>query len=707
MKLQLNPLKSLLLFLVVFSIQIGNAYQQPSEIKTVTVYLDGAEINRETTVKLNSGNSEITLNNLSPYIEESSIQISGLNKASILSINYGINYLSKQKQSDSIVALQDELKTLDEKIQFQNNLISGYNEELSLIQTNKNLGNAIEVVSLEKLKTFATYYRTRITELKNDMNASYSEIKNHQITQIEIQQQLAEFNVEEKTQTGEIKLKLNSDIATSLNLKIKYNIKNAGWFPIYDLKAEKINSPINLEYKAHVFQNSGCDWTDVNLVLSTSDPNTNNEKPTVNPKYLNFISPYSNYNTNRATKSYNYKYNPLVKTVSGVVTSASDGLPMPGATVIEKGTSNGVQTDFDGKYTLKTTSGNAIIYSYVGMDSEELPIHSSIMNLALTENRNQLDEVVITGYASVEKTLTGKIAGINSKGMVGSNSKVRIRGLSSISGNKNVLYVVDGVPYSQNDISRLNPDDIASMDILKDASSTAMYGSRGKNGVILITLKDGEESDKNELGVIIEDGITNTSFKIDKKYTIPSDGDIAVIEIDKFSVPATYNYFAAPILNENVFLTAKIGNWEQYNLLPAEANVYFEGSYSGKTNINPAATTDSLTISLGVDPNIIIKRTQLNDFKKSTFIGSNKIIQKAYEIEIKNNKKSNIQLTLLDRIPKSQNKSIKIDDVETGSSNYNEDKGILKWKINLKPGATEKLKHSYSVKFPKGKRLNL
>tara|TARA_R110002033_G_scaffold38255_1_gene77533 strand:+ start:5439 stop:7373 length:1935 start_codon:yes stop_codon:yes gene_type:complete len=644
MKLQLPPLKLLLLFLVVFSIQIGNAFQQPSEIKTVTVYLDGAEINRETTVKLNSGNSEITLNNLSPYIEESSIQISGLNKASILSINYGINYLSKQKQSDSIVALQDELKTLDEKIQFQNNLISGYNEELSLIQTNKNLGNATEVVSLEKLKTFATYYRTRITELKNDMNTSYSKIRNHQKTQTEIQQQLAEFNVEEKTQTGEIKLKLNSEVATALNLKIKYNIKNAGWFPIYDLKAEKINSPINLEYKAHVFQNSGCDWTDVNLVLSTSDPNTNNEKPTVNPKYLNFISPYSNYNTNRATKSYNYKYNPLVKTVSGVVTSASDGLPMPGATVIEKGTSNGVQTDFDGKYTLKTTSGNAIIYSYVGMDSEELPIHSSIINVALDDNNN-LDEVVVIGYSTTKKEAYGASEHINK-------------------------------------VQQMIDEDFDDQPYAEPISYTAT-------------------------GNIIEEGITNTSFKIDKKYTIPSDGDIAVIEIDEFSVPATYNYFAAPILNENVFLTAKIGNWEQYNLLPAEANVYFEGSYSGKTNINPAATTDSLTISLGVDPNIIIKRTQLNDFKKSTFIGSNKIIQKAYEIEIKNNKKSNIQLTLLDRIPKSQNKSIKIDDVETGSSNYNEDKGILKWKINLKPGATEKLKHSYSVKFPKGKRLNL
>ncbi|WP_299099836.1 mucoidy inhibitor MuiA family protein [uncultured Winogradskyella sp.] len=681
----------LLVFILIVN-QFGYSQQQNSKIKNVTVYLDGAEINREASVKLNSGKSIITLNNLSPYIEENSIQISGLDTATILSINYGINYLTKKKPSDSIVSLQNELKKIEEKIQYQNNLISGYNEELSLIQNNKKLGNANEVVSLEKLKSFATYYRTRITELKTDINTSRSKIKDIQQTEVKIQQQLAEFNVEDKTQTGEIKLKLNSEIASTLNLKIKYNIKNAGWFPIYDLKAEKIYSPINLEYKAHVFQNSGCDWTDVNLVLSTSDPNTNNEKPMVNPKYLNFISPYSQYNTSRATKSYNYKYNPLVKTVSGVVTLASDGLPVPGVSVIEKGTSNGVQTDFDGKYTLNTTSGNTIVYSYVGMSSEELPIHSSIMNVTLTENRNSLDEVVVIGYGTTtNEALSGAVAG------------VKIRGNSSMITNKKAFYVVDGVPVSANDVSRLNPDNIASMDILKDAASTAIYGSRGANGVILISTK----TNKNEFGVITEEGITNTNFKIDKKHSIPSDGDVVVIEIDKFSVPANYTYFAAPVLNENVFLTAKIGNWEQYNLLPAEANVYFEGSYSGKTNINPAATTDSLTVSLGVDPNIVVKRTQLNDYKKSTFIGNNKVVQKAYEIEIKNNKTSNVLLTLLDRIPKSQNKSIKIDDIDTGTSNYNEDKGILKWRLNLKASETEKLKHAYSIKFPKGKRINL
>ena len=180
-----------------------------------------------------------------------------------------------------------------------------------------------------------------------------------------------------------------------------------------------------------------------------------------------------------------------------------------------------------------------------------------------------------------------------------------------------------------------------------------------------------------------------------------------MIEIESYEVPATYSYFAAPVLNENVFLTAKIKNWEQYNLLPAEANVYFEGSYSGKTNINPQSTKKELTISLGTDPNVVVKRTQPTDFKKNAFIGNNKIISKHYEIELKNNKLAAIDLILYDRIPVSQNKDIKIDDIETGSSEYDDKKGVLKWTLNLKANVKETYKFSYTVKYPKYKRVNL
>ena len=697
-------MKTFKLILILVVVQWTNA-QQTSKITDVTVYLDGAEISRQASVNLKSGNSEFTISGLSPHIEESSIQISGLKNASILSINYGINYLSKQNQNDSIEALQAELKSITTKKANQYNLISGYNEELTLIQSNNRLSNETKVVSLEQLKSFATYYRTRITELKMLINKANAVIEDYNQTEVDIKRQLAEFNLDENVETGEIKLKLNADNPTKLDLKITYNIKNAGWFPIYDLKAEKINSPINLEYKAHIFQSSGCDWSDINLVLSTSDPNTNNEKPIVNPKYLNFVS-YGHYQSQRATRSYNYKYNPLVKTVSGVVTAADNGLPLPGATVLEKGTSNGAQTDFDGKYSIKTNSGKTLTYSYVGMETEELPIHSSTMNVSLNSG-SELNEVVVVGYGTTSRAASVVKSEDIVSSLYGSAAGVTIRGASSLRSKSYLLYIVDGIPVKFGDASKINPDSIESIEVLKDNQAMAIYGNRAAQGVIIINTKNTSQRKVNELGIVVETGITNTRFEIDKKYSIPSDGDVTVIEIDTFNVPAHYDYFAAPVLNENVFLTAKIGNWEQYNLLPGEANVYFEGSYSGKTNINPGATTDSLTISLGVDPNIVVKRTQRNNFKKTTFIGNNKVIYKAYDIEVKNNKQSEIVLTLLDRIPMSQNKAIKLDDIEVGNSTYDKDKGILKWQIQLDPGTSEKVEHSYSIKYPKGKRVNI
>ncbi|WP_298899269.1 mucoidy inhibitor MuiA family protein [uncultured Psychroserpens sp.] len=719
---------TLLLFLIT-AISFANTKKgTPSKLEKVTVYLSGAQIERTANISLPIGTTEFIFDRLSPNIEESSIQISGLDNATILSINYGINYLSKQDRTEDVEAIQEQIKALYERIQIEDHTIAGYNEELYLITQNRALGNASEVVSLEKLQKFATYYRTRTTEIKSQIHASNKK-KQDLNTQIsDLRKQLNELNVDDKVQTGEIKIKLNSDVKTELKLQITYNVSNAGWFPIYDIKAEKINEPIQLIYKAHVYQNTGNSWDNIKLTLSTSDPNTNNVKPDVNPKYLNFISANSNYRSNRATKNYNYKYNPLVKTVSGVVTSSIDGLPLPGATVIEKGTTNGTQTDFDGKYSINTKGGKELTYTYVGMKTENLPIHSSIMNVAMDTDASALEEVVVVGYrgkntaatkrvsaetienrqnAGFVQTLSGQVPSLNithNSGQPGANTYVQLRGVASADNNSQPLFIVDGVPVNAYKFRGLDPNEIATVNVIKDAEATSIYGNRAANGVVVIETKKGNYTSK---GDIIEEGITNTRFEIKKLYTIPSDGDVTVIEIEDYEVPASYVYFAAPVLNENVFLTAKIDDWEQYNLLPAEANVYFEGSYSGKTNINPQSTTEELTISLGVDPNVVVKRTQPTDFKKNAFIGSNKIISKHYDIELKNNKSSAIDLVLYDRIPISQNKEIKIDDIETGNSEYDDKKGILKWTVNMPANNKETFSFSYIIKYPKYKRVNL
>lgn len=695
--------KLLFLFTLISLFAYGNNDKTPSKIKTVTIYLNGAQVTRNVTIDLVSGTTELVLDKLSPFIQENSIQIAGLNGVSILSINFGVNYLSKHNFSEEIKTIKDQMEALEDKIQLEENIIAGYTEELQLIKSNRNLGNEKDVVSLEKLKSFSDYYRKQLTLINNEIFASQKRQKDYNEQIEDLTKQLSEFNINEKIQSGEITLKLNTDKALKLDLEIKYNVTNAGWFPVYDLNAEKINEPLNLSYKAHVYQNTGVEWNNVKLVLSTSDPNVNNLKPEVTPKYLNFVSRYSNPYRQEATKRYDYVYNPTVKTVSGTIVDET-GLPLPGVSIIVKGTTWGTQTDFDGNYSLEVNGGKELVFSYVGYNSETIPVNSSIMNLKMDEDLMQLEEVVVTGYGATKKdkdfatALQGRVAGVEIAN--GSSAAVKIRGLSSLSGYKNPLYVVDGMPLSG--IDSISSENIESVTVLKDAEAASIYGSRASNGVVVITTKN-----TTSTGAVIEEGITNLRFEIKDSYTIKTEEDITVIEIETYEVPAEYVYFTAPVLNENVFLTAKVTNWEQYNLLPGEANVYFEGSYSGKTMLNPYATKDTLTVSLGVDPNVVVKRNELKDFKSKQFIGGNRILDKVYEIEIRSNKKTTINIVLMDRVPVSQNKEIKVEDIDTGNSKYDTEKGLLTWKLNLSPSESLKRKFSYQLRFPKYKSISL
>ncbi len=626
--------KVLLFLLLVPCILLGSEVQpKPSKIEKVTVYLEGASIERIASVNIRPGENILVFNNLSPDIDESSIQISGLKNATILALNYSIDYLEKKVLSEEYKALEVKIKQLKwERMSIQN-IILGYEEELQLLKKNQRINSDATDLSLEKVKEMSSYYRKRITEIKNAIYKERLSIDEIEQQLLDNGNELAKLEDFKKEKRGEINLKLDVKTATNLVLNIKYTIKNAGWFPLYDIRAINTSSPIELSYKANVYQQSGTDWKNVKVVLSTGDPNTNNTKPQILPKYLNFVNRY--YNATSAVRSASYKYNPTIRTVSGTLLDDT-GLPLPGVNVIEVGTSNGTQTDFDGNYSIVVKGGRELAFSYVGFESKQLPIYSSIMNVQL-EAGAVLEEVVVTGYA---RSLRGRER-----------------------------------------FDKLSKED----DFDNDYKNIEVTGS----------------------GAVKESGITSVRFEIAKKYSIDSNAEITVIEIDKFALPAAYQHYAAPELNENVFLTATIKDWERYDLLQGEANIYFEGSYAGKTELNPTATTDSLNVSLGIDPSVIIKREKIDNFKRKSFLGSNRIIDKGYRIEIKNSKKSNINLLLEDRIPISQNKEIKVDDIEKGDAVFDNKTGILKWKLNLVPNANTKKEFTYTVRYPKSKRINL
>lgn len=201
--------------------------------------------------------------------------------------------------------------------------------------------------------------------------------------------------------------------------------------------------------------------------------------------------------------------------------------------------------------------------------------------------------------------------------------------------------------------------------------------------------------------------MTQTDFNIVKPYSIASDGDITAIEVNTFKTKTKYEYIAVPVLDEAVFLTAILTGWESYDLLPGEASVYFKGNYAGKTALDPYGVSKELKISLGTDPKISVKRQQRREFKSKNLTGSNRVLDRTYDLEIKNNKSNTVNIRLLDRVPLSQNKEIKVNNIETPNAQYDEEKGILTWSLKLTPGQTQKESFSFQVKYPKGRRILL
>ena len=257
---------------------------------------------------------------------------------------------------------------------------------------------------------------------------------------------------------------------------------------------------------------------------------------------------------------------PVDRTIRGTVTSAEDGKPLPGVNIVARGTARGTVTDAGGRYSLSVADDvTTLVFSSVGFARQEVPIGGrAVLDVTLTPDENSLNEVVVVGYgtqrrrdltgsiasvsekeikavavSSFDQSLQGRVAGVqvtNTSGRPGGGVSVRVRGANSISGGNEPLYVIDGFPIindiAANDgggvrgefnppnsaLSALNPDDIVSIDVLKDASATAIYGTRGANGVVIITTKRGRAG-RSQVDVSMYTGVQTLQRKLDLLQT--------------------------------------------------------------------------------------------------------------------------------------------------------------------------------------------
>jgi hypothetical protein len=615
-------MRTIIFFIALVNFVQAQTNNYTSEIDNVTIYLDGARIHRISQIQVPTRATTVTLQNLSPDIDPNSIQVSGLDGIKLLGLNYEVKRSESKAKTSRYSSIESSIDSARQAVQVIDAKLLGLKEELLVLQSNRGLNNSDSGISLTQVKSFSTYYNKRTEAIAINQSDLKSERAALNKTIANLKADLSSINPDANAQQGTISLKLNAVRRTSATVELDYTVKNAGWIPSYDITAGGPTEEISVEFKAQIYQETGTDWDDVKITVSTGDPMQDNTKPVLDKKTLRFVSRYTQ---RKQPIKIRRRYNPTVKAVRGKVTDMS-GDPILGATVIVPGTNNATTTDLNGNYEIDIIEGQQLRYSFSGYDQITMPIYSSVMNQSLSPFAS-LDAVVVTGYRT------------------------------TVDSQKNVA-----------------------------ASTTA----------------------EREIETVenIEERIASKEYRLSQTYSIPSTGEITEVDISKKRIKASFEYYTAPVVNNNVFLTATIKDLEQLNLVAGEANIYFEDAYNGKIYFDPNTAKEELVISLGIDPQIVVERKNLKSFERKSFLGGNIIEEKEYEITLKNNRQDNVTIKLQDRIPVSSNDSIEVEKIETGNAVVNKETMILSWMIELSSGEQEERRLSYQIKYPKNRLIN-
>lgn len=525
----------------------------PSEISKVTVFTQGAQIFRTSSYSIAKGVTEVIIEGISPNIDANSLQVKASGSVIILDSKYSIfhpkpedikleglplqvrkDILSKE---DSLFNLNYQLQTLQDEIDVlnatkhilaNNGAIKGHgkvNDSIALLKEAIDY-YTLKMMEVNKKLQVLNRDKSKLTHKKAGLEARLNDLRHWQTNN--------DLQGKPKGPVHRITVTLKANDYAKGRLDISYLVSQAGWIPMYDLRSEIANGKVNLNYKAQVYQNTGNDWEEVPLSISTNNPYQNKTKPTLHPWYIDF-----------------------------------------------------------------NLYGN-------------------------------------NGYGRAEQDQLQKKA-------------ERLNYSQPMSVNEEINY---------------------------DAITADKF-------------------------VQVVDHVISAEFKIDLPYTIRSNNEQHMVLVKNIDLDANYKYYTIPKYDAAAYLVAELTKLDDLQLVPAKANIFFDGSYIGETYLDPSTMDDTLELSLGKDPNIIVKRTLVQKECKEKVIGTKTERTFAYRIDIKNLKASNIEIVVQDQIPITQNAEIEITADELSKGELDKNTGIIEWKIPIKTMGNKELKFSYTVKHNK------
>ncbi len=535
-----------------------------STLTEVTVYSQGAQLHHKSNFNVKVGVTEIIVEGISPYIDPRSIQVKATGNVVILDSKFSTYYpqpTTKVSEDGVPLKIKKDIKSLEDSLKLMAFDIQEIQDEIDVLNSTKSIlanngvirGQGKVNDSLNLLKQAVDYYSVKMNELnkklialnkrkqektekKRGMDDRLLALRNYQNNGIYIAP-------ENTTPIPRITITVSSKEVVAGKLNISYVVSNAGWTPYYDLRSEASTGKLNLTYKAQVYQNTGLDWNEVKLNISTNNPRANKTKPELNPWYIDYTA-----------------------------------------------------------YRQVTEKKSKMEYL-----SETNAIPQAAFNQGFTLNNMALDSDAMTA----------------------------------------------------------------------DQFTTVVHH------------------------------LIAAEFKIDLPYNIKSNNEQHMVLIKQAELDTKFKYYSVPKMDPGVYLVAQMTKLDELQLVPAKANIYFDGSYIGETYIDPTTMDDTLNLSLGKDPNIVVKRTLLKKDSKEKIIGEKKERTFAYQIEVLNLKSTAIELVIQDQLPITQNADITIEATELSRGKLNETSGLIEWTINLKGKETKKFDFNFKVKHAKDKIINI
>lgn len=379
----------------------------------VILFIDGAQVTRSKQIDIPAGNSTIVFTDLSPYLDDKSMQVAAKGKFTVTAVNRRFNHTDSLERTNRQMAVEQELDRIRRQQKEMKAVLEVIGAENELLKINCSVGNRNVATPLAAIRELNEYYADRMQESKSRTIETEERIEALNERERQLLAEQAQLGGKPSTPMSEVEVRIEAPAACKGDFTLTYYVRNAGWFPSYDIRSNGLSEPVEIAYKANLFQNTGEEWKNVSLTLSSSNPTTGNIAPQLKTWWLDYGTTPPSYNSD-------WRGN----TVSGTVFDERRE-PLPGAIVMVPETTVGTATDAQGRYSITVPDkASSLQFNYIGYESQTLAISGNTMNVMMQEDTELLDEVVVAGYGSTPSAaLTGSVPGIRARSQAAPKQK--------------------------------------------------------------------------------------------------------------------------------------------------------------------------------------------------------------------------------------------------------------------------------------------